>query len=292
MLAISSFSYQRYVFYRARRDSFLERRALARNRERALARNAPGMLNSFIIAAAAGKARRRYFAKVWQRVASCGYAYLGRKGGVLMNHRKRAQYFSRTRLFHYFAMRCGVALIGVGVLGRAMACGAPLTYDVGVTLAPPGLPPNYVVTGTITTNGTLGSLRPSDFISWSITVDGPRPYVFQPGNPGASIAPEAVYASLTTLETSGHFGSFWLYAKENKFPNCSDCRENLGWRGFAGDVIYFSYDSADFDPAIEHAVANLGTYYRATIATRIPEPFGFATLLIGIGILASLWRER
>jgi hypothetical protein len=43
----------------------------------------------------------------------------------------------------------------------------------------------YFVSGTITTNGAIGALKRADFVSWLVTVDGPRPYTFYPDNTGA-----------------------------------------------------------------------------------------------------------
>ena len=175
-----------------------------------------------------------------------------------MNRQQCCGYFSLDCILHNCGIRCAVLLIGIGVLGCARVRGAPLTYDVGVinmtNVFSPGSMPDYVVTGTITTNGTIGYLGPSDFISWSITVNGPRPYTFHHGNPGAVINPTDVYASSTTLETSGQFVRLWFLANENTLPSCAECRQNLGWRGFAGDVLYYSYDSADNDPAFASAV--------------------------------------
>lgn len=210
-----------------------------------------------------------------------------------MNCLRCLGYFSLADMLCKCGVLCAIVMIGVGGLVGGKVAGAPLTYDIGVVnLAPPGSAPNYVVTGTITTNGALGRLIPSDIVSWSIAVNGPRDYTFHPGNPGALIDPQRVFASLTTLETSGQFGALWFYANENTLPNCTDCRENLGWRGFAGDVVYYYYDSADNDPTFAYALADLGSVYSTTIATRVPEPVGFSMALLSTAIFVSSWRRR
>jgi hypothetical protein len=151
---------------------------------------------------------------------------------------------------------------------------------------------DYVVTGTITTNGTIGSLDPSDIISWSIYVDGPRPYTFHPGNPGARVDPSDVFASLTTLETSGHFGWLWFFANENTLPNCSDCRQQLGWTSWPSGEVYYNYYDGDGEPFFAPAIADLDTVLRAPIAVRVPEPPGFITAFLSVAILAIVWRQK
>ncbi len=103
----------------------------------------------------------------------------------------------------------------------------PLTYELGpITLVSyEGLPhvEEHVVTGTITTNGTIGRLNSTDFVDWSISVEGPRPYTFQPSNPGAQVLSGWVDASLTKITAEGQFGELFVRAYDNTIANCTGC---------------------------------------------------------------------
>ena len=154
---------------------------------------------------------------------------------------------------------------------------APITYNVGpfTLVSDPGLPhvEEHVVTGTITTNGTIGQLKSTDFVDWSISVEGPRPYRFHPGNTGAEVLAGWVDASLTEITTQGQFGDLFIRAHENSIPNCTGCAQWLKWSGWGyGQLSYLHYDTSDYVPTFHpgYAVVDEMPF---VIASRVaPEP--------------------
>jgi hypothetical protein len=131
------------------------------------------------------------------------------------------------------AMRVLISLLLACCLLVESISAAPIAYDVvRLTLVnESGLPPEHVVTGTITTNGKFGRLTKTDVIDWSISVEGPRPYHFHPGNPGAEPLVGWVDASLTEITTQGQFGDLFIQADDNTVPNCMNCTQSLHWSG-------------------------------------------------------------
>jgi hypothetical protein len=151
------------------------------------------------------------------------------------------------------AMRFIVQSLSVCCLLVTCSSAASLSYELGpITLVSyPDLPhvEEHVVTGTITTNGTIGRLNSTDFVSWSISVDGSRPYMFHPGNPGAEVISGWVDASLTEITAEGQFGELFIRAHDNTIPNCTDCAQWLKWSGWGfGQLSYLHYDRDDYVP--------------------------------------------
>jgi hypothetical protein len=186
-------------------------------------------------------------------------------------------------------------LFACSIIASGAAAATPITYDVGTVAmrgALHGVLSDYVVTGTITTNGTLGPLRSADFISWSLKVDGPLPYHFHSGNPGARIGGGSVSATEDFLLVQGQFGRFSVDASEDTVPNCLDCSQNLFWRAWTmGGVAYLHYRDGHEVLIAQGRKPNSGPLV-LTIGTRIPEPFGFTTALVGASILSGLIRFR
>lgn len=169
----------------------------------------------------------------------------------------------------------------------------PITYDVGtigLTETGSGMP-EYVVRGTITTNGTLGPLDASDFVSWSLTVDGPVPYYFHPGNLGAAIDPSDVRASTDLLTTSGQFGWLFVSAESDPTPSCSFCVKRVGWKSWVfGGVGYQNYRVGHAPLFTASAEFDSSPFF--IIGRRIPEPLSAATTLIGAAIFSGLVRVK
>ena len=98
----------------------------------------------------------------------------------------------------------------VGLLAAALMCGAQvadalIVYSVDVTDATG----TETVTGTITTDGTIGSLVASDFIAWSFTAIGPVPFGPRSGATLVSCGAAGcgIIATATTLLVSGASGT-------------------------------------------------------------------------------------
>jgi hypothetical protein len=179
----------------------------------------------------------------------------------------------------------------------ANALAQPITYDVGTVYlydqSDPTQALDYVLRGTITTNGNIGPLSASDFISWSLQVDGPIPFNFHPGNPNSSVSPSDASASPDELSISGQFG--WLFIQTAETPSCSDCLKRVFWRTWGtGDVSYQNYSDDDVLFTTSGVVGGDPFVF----ATRIPEPLGLAMALFGaafmIGFTArsTLYHDR
>ena len=189
-------------------------------------------------------------------------------------------------------------LVGVLCAVATPVAAEPLTYNVGpynlVFDAPPPNHAEYVVSGTITTNGKIGHLEATDFLSWSISVDGPLSYAFHSGNPGAVVYPSDVSTTLTEITTFGQFGDLSISAFDNTVPGCTDCEQRVQWTGWGiGHLDYIYYDRADSMPPL-HAARYVYplTFSPTIIATRaIPEPTSLALWFATIGIFAAACRR-
>ncbi len=184
-------------------------------------------------------------------------------------------------------MRILVASLPVWCLLVARVWATPLTYDIGrFTLLTSPSQPNpqqHIVTGTITTNGKIGRLESTDFLSWSISVDGPSPYSFHPGNPGPWLEPSDVDASLTGITTVGQFG--WLFI--GAFDNTARAPW-LKWSGWGTGGLSYIYYGPQFREANSFVPG-----YPVIIATRVvPEPSGWLAVVVGIAIFIGAYRVR
>jgi len=92
------------------------------------------------------------------------------------------------------------------LLTMALSCacseaGANIVYSVDITDG------TETLSGTITTDGTIGPLSAADFTAWDLTASGPASFVLT-GPPTAScdVTGCGVTASLTNLEFTGSAG--------------------------------------------------------------------------------------
>jgi hypothetical protein len=110
-------------------------------------------------------------------------------------------------------------------------------------------------------------------VDWSITVDGPRPYTFHPGNSGAEVLAGWVDASLTQITTQGQFGELFIRAQDNSVPNCTSCAQWLKWSGWGfGQLTYLHYDTLDSVPTFHPGYAVVDEMPFVIAARVAPEP--------------------
>ena len=152
---------------------------------------------------------------------------------------------------------------------------ADITYDVAAV----DLANGYAVAGTIVTDGTLGVLNAGNFLSWTITVTGPRPFVFTELSPDVSLSVESVTATPTELATQNLFG---IVAKDNSPADCLVCEQRIEWSDVNGDRINYQYrDNFDGNPFV---VARLTVPESPIVIATAPVPLPSSLVLLAGGM--------
>jgi hypothetical protein len=182
-----------------------------------------------------------------------------------------------------------LGLIGMG--GVAMA-GSPITYDVDITGAPES------ITGTITTNGAIGTLPAADITGWNFAATGAQSFSISSADTGAYL-PESTLLSATASALSFNFGATGGFI----FDDPSS--QNGAFVGLYGhnapnstpsDAIYVAtctnplcnfapkFSLVDNYPKVEAVIGAVPT------VSAVPEP---ATLsLFGLGLAAVALTQR
>lgn len=210
-----------------------------------------------------------------------------------------AMRFSRTR----FAANPGFTLWSL-VLCAASSCGAAsITYDVNLTVGAAS------VTGTITTDGTIGVLNslgsPSNILDWDLVLNDPT--VYSSGSPcshlpctadlGPAVPGEApgedinsgadLSATATQLlfNFSGADGGYFFFETGNYGAVCFETATNCLSPGFgAGESLYID-PNFDFNSDLQFAGLS-GTQVLGTSSSAgTPEPSTLALLCAGIALL-------
>jgi len=161
-------------------------------------------------------------------------------------------------------------------------------------------PVNLVVSGatfegTVTTDGTLGSLAPANLVDWSVDVSGPLDFTITPAN---SALNSTVFSMVSASETEirvafpdGVFQFNLIGPFTTTVPECSSCFEGavqLFRSDFERNIQGLDlHDEDDSDPSINDfqgpVVAENETSYLA--ATIVPEP---SPRLLGIAAIAAI----
>lgn len=187
-------------------------------------------------------------------------------------------------------------VIWSGVLAfTTIAQAAPITYTVNRTNGTGSL------TGTITTDGTIGTLTALNFVSSNLTTSmgansfsliGLTYSASGPAVPGAFIRTEVVGSGLTATSTQllfdfGLSGSTFFVVNTQGSPNPIYCATS-GFAECAGNERF----GQTGDPQVLSASGNvvLGTFTPAPPDSGIPEPTTSALLLTGLTALC--WIQR
>ena len=125
---------------------------------------------------------------------------------------------------------------GGGLLIVSLANVAP-TQDIDYEVVPvtmfhvfTGEP--FELSGTITTDGTLGPLDPNNIVNYEISVAGSLPYIFSPLNPGSKSEMPIGVVEATSLElllTGGNSVFYSAFMAGGRSPSCPCWRWYGGW---------------------------------------------------------------
>lgn len=176
---------------------------------------------------------------------------------------------------------CAVLLV-VGLSGAAQA--VPITYDINRIVD------GGSVIGTITTDGTIGTLATANVTSWSFTVfDGIASFLFD-GDENFVIFGTAVSATVgglffnfdhptsSTMRWDEDIGSNrWIYSLSLGTTDGSGL-EQISHIGFPGAAQQFTRPT--------------GTVLFASAQTTIPEPAILALLPLGLGVMTLARRRK
>jgi len=156
----------------------------------------------------------------------------------------------------------------------------------------------YFATGTITTNGTFGSLSTSDVVDWEITLQhnqisrtllGPLS-----GSNSWLIAETLSDNDVVTATANGLFTNF----PARTFTTGWQFRDTdtvLAIENYyvGGGIVVFSAQEYDTHNQIYHSRAlAMGDGEQFAVANPVPEPETYAMLLAGLGLLGFMARRR
>jgi hypothetical protein len=147
---------------------------------------------------------------------------------------------------------------------------------------------SFGVTGTVTTDGTIGTLSSTDIIGWDLTLNSSPALTLDPGSSTVVLVGGALSASATQLVfnfTSGFndnlqfndstSSSWWHVVSQPPNLGYNEIAELTGLGG-----AQYSYISGT------QAIADQG------VPTRTPEPDTSSLMLIGIGLLGLMMLRR
>jgi hypothetical protein len=193
------------------------------------------------------------------------------------------------------AAASALGLILAGALATGSAFAADIVYKVNDPILDGG------VVGSITTDGNMGTLTQSDIVSWSLTVyGGGASYLLNPGdsvvfNYGTNGFYGPQSADLTATSTNlyfnysgsdaGYFGfqsgaeyagaHYWCNATQNQTFDCAT--------GASAVPVLYS------DPTSQYDTSRVGNL---VIGSTVPEPAGWAMLILGMGLVGVAKRRR
>lgn len=194
-----------------------------------------------------------------------------------------------------------IGAAALAVAGAASQANASITYDVNQTIGAGS------VTGTITTDGAIGVLSASDFTAWNLLLTGAGgatfvltngssgvevgnisdPFNPNAGTPDLTADAQNIYFNFDGLD-GGYLGfqTLPLYGGQNYWCNASlgnnfDCA--------TGKTVV---PVNAFDPSTQTALASGNQIIASVAGGAVPEPAGWAMMLLGFGGLGALIRGR
>jgi hypothetical protein len=143
----------------------------------------------------------------------------------------------------------------------------------------------FTLSGTITTDGTIGTLTSADVTAWSFSVAGPTPYQLTSQNPGAFLVVSNLTASATELSLA-HTNTIGLIEGLTLVGPQPTAFPILSYQRIPGADVYTSFGDqganswSDFAPSPPGLSLGGSTWIIATAAT-VPEPGTLTLALLG-----------
>jgi PEP-CTERM motif len=211
-----------------------------------------------------------------------------------------ALFAAMTRLFR--GADFGGLVLAALILASVGSAHASATYDINLQGSYGANPPDLeTIAGTITTDGALGYLQPSDIISWSLTASGELSASASSFDVGASFTCSTAAPSAGCFYAVGTALSFTSGAYNSTPPYYSATPYTTGFQGY--DPEY----SPIYNPQNEIALGSsptggsfvifLPTYNATYQVTRgsvvaVPEADTYVMMLVGLGFVALATRRR
>jgi hypothetical protein len=181
----------------------------------------------------------------------------------------------------------GVVLTVATLLGAGGQALASVTYTISSGFQPAGPEPG--LTGTITTDGNIGSLMPSDILDYHLKFDDDgTEESLTPDNSGLQLT-GGLTATATTLlfDFAGRVrGRFHVSADDDVSGLCLEDGSDACSRSSSGDIAVVTTDGETtlIYPVSSDLIAT---------AAGVPEPGGWTLVLVGLaGLGAALRVER
>jgi PEP-CTERM motif len=169
----------------------------------------------------------------------------------------------------------------------ATTMGGSITYNIQNYAA---LQDGYTLSGTITTDGTIGTLTSADITAFSISVTGPVDYVVTSQSVGASAgvqgAVTATAAAITIAPSVVADANFLGLGTNDLALQYYHFSDDYGW------YIFGANDSLPQAWNTEGAGLSLGGSTWIVATASVPEPGTVTLALIGIACLAVARRTR
>ena len=178
-------------------------------------------------------------------------------------------------------------LLTLLVVGWALAVPRQANADVIYNVIDyPTLQNGYTVTGTITTDGTIGAIGPNDITNWDVTIslNGVTDITFNRNSPNAGITfAEGVTATATSITVPQ--SSFLGF---RSIVNGAFC--DIDWPG--PDRSFSTYNAEDTNGTLWSS-SFPAPYTVATTAAAVPEPSTAALAALGaFTLLAYRWHRH
>jgi len=188
------------------------------------------------------------------------------------------------------AKRLLLALLSVLLLGVATVCGAtPLTYEVNRTVGA------ATVTGEFTTDGTIGNLSASDFLSWNLTLsENGSSFTLNQTNsivigPTGTDAVQATALQVTYDPADGNYFSFFhgldaFWCLQASTGQCTHA-------GAAGETVRVP-DNTEIFASISDLRVVATHAADSSDPTPVAEPASLVLVGLGLAGLGSSRRKR
>ncbi len=175
----------------------------------------------------------------------------------------------------------------------ALASAAPITYNVSNIFS------NFSVTGTITTDGTIGTLQTADITGYSLTLsDSFKTQTITPdANTSVTIDGSGVTATSSGLfydfqsgETNSSYDYLFFFSSDSGFTDL--CYQSSGCTGFGPTANYESLFFSGLGSGGNMTHAELGNVQIGSASSVAATPEPGSLVLLGTGLLGVVGVAR